>query len=82
MPNTASDLLIGRLIDWGVDTVFGLPGDGIDGIMEALRKKRVGVTLFRDVVHETDFAAAASGVLGEVKEKIGGLVGRDDSHSE
>lgn len=82
MPNTASDLLIGRLIDWGVDTVFGLPGDGIDGIMEALRKKRVGVTLFRDVVHEADFAAAPSGVLGEVKEKIGGLVGRDDSHSE
>lgn len=45
-------------------------------------RKRVGVTLFRDVVHEADFAAAPSGVLGEVKEKIGGLVGRDDSHSE
>ena len=34
---TASDALIERLIEWGVDTVFGLPGDGINGFMEALR---------------------------------------------
>lgn len=31
---TAGDALIERLTDWGVDTVFGLPGDGINGIME------------------------------------------------
>jgi len=29
--------MIECLIDWGVDTVFGMPGDGINGIMEALR---------------------------------------------
>ena len=34
----ASELLIERLIDWGVDTIFGLPGDGINGITEALRR--------------------------------------------
>jgi pyruvate dehydrogenase (quinone) len=34
---TTADILIETLADWGVDTVFGLPGDGIDGIMEALR---------------------------------------------
>jgi len=33
-----SDILVARLIDWGVDTIFGLPGDGINGVMEALRK--------------------------------------------
>ncbi|HSD66477.1 MAG TPA: thiamine pyrophosphate-binding protein, partial [Vicinamibacteria bacterium] len=33
---TAADVLIETLIDWGVDTVFGLPGDGINGIMESL----------------------------------------------
>jgi glyoxylate carboligase len=27
-----------RLADWGVDTVFGLPGDGINGTMEGLRR--------------------------------------------
>jgi pyruvate dehydrogenase (quinone) len=37
MAKTASDVMVERLVDWGVDTIFGLPGDGIDGIMEALR---------------------------------------------
>ena len=37
MAKTASDVLIETLIDWGVEVVFGLPGDGINGIMESLR---------------------------------------------
>src|SRR5436189_4188070 len=40
MSQTAADILIENVIDWGVDTVFGLPGDGINGIMEALRKRQ------------------------------------------
>jgi pyruvate dehydrogenase (quinone)/pyruvate oxidase len=28
---TAADQLVGRLIEWGIDVVFGLPGDGING---------------------------------------------------
>jgi pyruvate dehydrogenase (quinone) len=36
----ASELLVERLIAWGVDTVFGLPGDGINGIMEGLRRHK------------------------------------------
>ncbi len=35
-----SDILIETLLNWGVDTVFGLPGDGINGIMEALRVRQ------------------------------------------
>src|SRR5437762_3470504 len=35
---TAADILIETIQDWGVDTVFGLPGDGINGIMEALEQ--------------------------------------------
>ena len=27
-----------RLAEWGADTVFGFPGDGINGIMEGLRR--------------------------------------------
>src|SRR5512143_305330 len=37
MARTGADVLIETLIDWGVDIIFGLPGDGIDGIMESLR---------------------------------------------
>ena len=36
----ASDILVERLIAWGVDTVFGLPGDGINGVFEALRQNQ------------------------------------------
>ena len=37
MATTAADVLVDTLIDWGVDTIFGIPGDGINGIIEALR---------------------------------------------
>jgi thiamine pyrophosphate-dependent acetolactate synthase large subunit-like protein len=39
MSTNAADILVETIQDWGVDVVFGLPGDGINGIMEALRKK-------------------------------------------
>src|SRR6059058_5933071 len=38
MGKIASELLVERLVEWGVDTIFGLPGDGINGIMEGLRR--------------------------------------------
>ena len=37
---TASGILVDTLIDWGVETIFGLPGDGINGIIEALRTRQ------------------------------------------
>jgi pyruvate dehydrogenase (quinone) len=37
--NTA-DIIVEGLIAWGVDTVFGIPGDGINGVMEALRTRQ------------------------------------------
>ena len=36
MSSTVADLLMDRLIGWGVDTVLSLPGDGINGIYEAV----------------------------------------------
>jgi thiamine pyrophosphate-dependent acetolactate synthase large subunit-like protein len=36
MARTAADVLIDALEDWGVKVIFGLPGDGINGIMESL----------------------------------------------
>jgi pyruvate dehydrogenase (quinone) len=60
MPDTASDLLVERLMDWGVDTIFGLPGDGINGFMEALRKRQ-GDIRYVHVRHEEAGAMAAVG---------------------
>lgn len=60
MTITVADLLIERLIDWGVDTVFSLPGDGINGIYEALRTHRDKIKLIL-VRHEESAALAACG---------------------
>jgi pyruvate dehydrogenase (quinone) len=60
MAMTAADVLIETLKDWGVDVVFGLPGDGINGIMEALRERRDNVR-FIQVRHEEAAALMACG---------------------
>jgi len=38
MSQTAADYLCQRLLEWGVDTIYGFPGDGINGILGALRR--------------------------------------------
>src|SRR5262245_15403636 len=60
MATTVADLLVDRLCAWGVDTVFGLPGDGINGIVEALRARSKQIT-FVQVRHEEAAAFAACG---------------------
>src|SRR5688572_1673683 len=60
MAHTAADVLIDTLQDWGVDTVFGLPGDGINGIMEALRTRQDSIR-FVQVRHEEAAAFMACG---------------------
>lgn len=55
---TASDTLVESLLDWGVDTIFGMPGDGINGIMEALRIRQDKIR-FIQVRHEESAAFAA-----------------------
>jgi pyruvate dehydrogenase (quinone)/pyruvate oxidase len=55
---TAGDILIERLIDWGVEVIFGLPGDGINGIMEALRTHQEKIR-FIQVRHEESAAFMA-----------------------
>src|SRR5213593_4008682 len=60
MKTTASDILIDAIHDWGVEVVFGLPGDGINGIMEALRKRSEHIR-FIQVRHEEAAAFMACG---------------------
>lgn len=57
---TVADHLVERLIGWGVDTIFGFPGDGINGIMEALRTNQDKLR-FIQVRHEEAAAFAACG---------------------
>src|ERR687884_1717055 len=57
---TVADLLIERLIHWGVDTIFGLPGDGINEIFESLRTHQEKIK-FVQVRHEEAAAFAACG---------------------
>jgi pyruvate dehydrogenase (quinone) len=59
MPS-AADVLIETIQDWGVEVIFGLPGDGINGIMEALRKREREIR-FIQVRHEESAALAACG---------------------
>lgn len=59
MSRNGADILIDSLAAFGVDTVFGMPGDGINGIMEAIRT-RAGTMRFIQVRHEESAAFAAA----------------------
>src|SRR3954468_10365083 len=69
MAQIASELLIERLADWGVDTVFGLPGDGINGIMEGLRRHADRVRFV--LVHHEEAAAFMATAYAKATGKIG-----------
>ncbi len=60
MAKQISDLIVERLIEWGVDTIFGFPGDGVDGFFESLRT-HADKLKFIQVRHEEAAAFAAVG---------------------
>jgi hypothetical protein len=60
MSVTAAGRLIDVLMEWGVEVIFGLPGDGINGIMEALRTRQEQIR-FVQVRHEEAAAFMACG---------------------
>lgn len=69
MTRTASDVLIDSIHAWAVDVVFGLPGDGINGIMEARRKRQDSVR-FIQVRHEESAARMACAYSKQIIETI------------
>ena len=69
MARIASEALVERLIDWGVDTVFGLPGDGINGIMEGLRRHQDKINFV--LVHHEEAAAFMATAHAKATGKIG-----------
>lgn len=60
MQESVGESLAERLVAWGVDTVFGLPGDGINGLMEGYRRQREKLR-FVLVHHEEAAAFMATG---------------------
>jgi pyruvate dehydrogenase (quinone) len=55
MTEIVGESLARRLVEWGVDTVFGLPGDGINGLMEGFRRYREQLRFI--LVHHEEAAA-------------------------
>jgi pyruvate dehydrogenase (quinone)/pyruvate oxidase len=69
MTAIVSEVLIARLAEWGVDTVFGLPGDGINGIMEGLRRHADKVRFV--LVHHEEAAAFMATAHAKATGRIG-----------
>jgi pyruvate dehydrogenase (quinone) len=67
--STTADILVDRLVAWKVDIVFGLIGDGVNHIVEALRKQKNKIRLIT-VRHEEAAAFMASG-YSKVTGKLG-----------
>ncbi|MGN9785385.1 thiamine pyrophosphate-dependent enzyme [Nonomuraea sp. ZG12] len=69
MARIAAESLIERLAEWDVDTVFGMPGDGINGIMEGLRRHRDRVRFV--LVHHEEAAAFMATAYAKATGRIG-----------
>ena len=59
MSKTVGDFFVERLYDWGVRTIFGYPGDGINGVLGALNRSKKKIA-FVQVRHEEMAAFMAS----------------------
>ncbi len=69
MAELVSEVLVERLAAWGVDTIFGLPGDGINGIMEGLRRHKDDVRMV--LVHHEEAAAFMATGYAKATGRIG-----------
>ena len=72
MAETAAGVMLDTLNAWGIDVVFGLPGDGINGIMEGLRKRQDRIR-FIQVRHEE---AAAFMANPKNNDKVRAAIGK------
>ncbi len=72
MAKNAGEILVETMLDWGIDTIFGIPGDGVNGIIEALRKKQDKIR-FIQVRHE-ESAAFMACAWAKFTGKIGACI--------
>src|ERR671911_299450 len=64
-----ADIVAEALIDWKVDVVFGIPGDGINGFIEALRVRQDKIKFI--LVRHEESAALMSCAYAKYTGKIG-----------
>ncbi len=69
MQEIVGETLAKRLIEWGVDTIFGLPGDGINGLMEGFRRHRERLRFI--LVHHEEAAAFMATGYGKATGRLG-----------
>jgi pyruvate dehydrogenase (quinone) len=60
MGMTVSDLVVKRLHEWGIERIYGYPGDGINGLLGALERNN-DLPRFIQVRHEEMAAFMATG---------------------
>ena len=66
MTKTAADNLCERLIEWNVKTIYGFPGDGINGILGSLRRHQEQELAVRERGRADDpVAGGEAEVVGE-----------------
>ncbi|GAA1268069.1 thiamine pyrophosphate-requiring protein [Sphaerisporangium rubeum] len=69
MKEIVGEGLARRLVEWGVDTIFGLPGDGINGLMEGFRRERENLRFV--LVHHEEAAAFMAAGYAKATGKLG-----------
>jgi pyruvate dehydrogenase (quinone) len=67
-----ADIIAEALLDWNVDVIFGLPGDGINGFMEALRTRQDKIRFI--LVRHEESAAFMACAYAKYTGKIGACV--------
>lgn len=67
-----SDILVESLIDWDIKVIFGIPGDGINGFMEALRKRQDKIKFV--LVRHEESAAFMACAYAKYTGKLGACV--------
>src|SRR5918994_3522032 len=67
-----ADVVAESLIDWGIDVIFGLPGDGINGFIEALRQRQNRIKFV--LVRHEEAAAFMACAYAKFTRKLGACV--------
>ena len=70
MTGTVADFFWGRLYEWGVRSVFGYPGDGINGLLGGLQRLGTDKIRFIQVRHE-EMAAFMASAYAKFTGKLG-----------
>ena len=67
-----ADIIAEALLDWNIDVIFGLPGDGINGFMEALRTRQDKIRFI--LVRHEESAAFMACAYAKYTGKLGACV--------